>query len=91
MLQADEPTDYVVATGTSYTVRDFVQLAFEQAGLDWEKHVKFDPALPAAHRSRQPHRRPVPRPRPAGLGAEGPHAGAWHASWSTPILSGSTG
>ena len=43
MLQADEPTDYVVATGTSYTVRDFVQLAFEQAGLDWEKHVKFDP------------------------------------------------
>jgi GDPmannose 4,6-dehydratase len=43
MLQADEPTDYVVATGTSYTVRDFVQIAFEHAGLDWERHVKFDP------------------------------------------------
>ena len=42
MLQADEPTDYVVATGTAYSVRDFVTLAFEQAGLDWEKHVRFD-------------------------------------------------
>ena len=43
MLQADEPRDYVVATGTTYTVRDFVQIAFEHAGLDWEAHVKFDP------------------------------------------------
>jgi len=42
MLQHDEPTDYVVATGTSYTVRDFLQFAFEHAGMDWEKHVKFD-------------------------------------------------
>ena len=43
MLQADEPHDYVVATGTSYSVGDFVRMAFEHAGLDWEKHVKFDP------------------------------------------------
>ena len=43
MLQADEPADYVVATGTSYSVGDFVRMAFEHAGLDWEKHVKFDP------------------------------------------------
>lgn len=47
MLQHDEPTDYVVATGTSYTVRDFLRFAFEHAafehaGLDWEKHVEFD-------------------------------------------------
>lgn len=42
MLQTDEPSDYVVATGTAYTVRDFVQLAFGRAGLDWEKYVKFD-------------------------------------------------
>jgi GDPmannose 4,6-dehydratase len=42
MLQHSEPTDYVVATGTSYTVRDFLQFAFEHAGLDWEKHVQFD-------------------------------------------------
>lgn len=43
MLQADEPADYVVATGTSYSVGDFVRMAFEHADLDWEKHVKFDP------------------------------------------------
>ena len=43
MLQADEPGDYVVSTGTSYSVGDFVRMAFEHAGLDWEKHVKFDP------------------------------------------------
>jgi GDPmannose 4,6-dehydratase len=42
MLQQDDPKDYVVATGTSYTVRDFLQFAFEHAGLDWEEHVKFD-------------------------------------------------
>ena len=43
MLQADEPTDYVVATGTSYSVGDFVRMAFEHAGLEWERHVRFDP------------------------------------------------
>lgn len=42
MLQHDEPTDYVVATGTSYTVRDFLQFSFEHLGLDWQKHVQFD-------------------------------------------------
>jgi len=42
MLQAEEPTDYVVATGTAYAVRDFVQIAFDHIGLDWEKYVKFD-------------------------------------------------
>jgi GDPmannose 4,6-dehydratase len=42
MLQVDEPDDYVVATGTSYTVRDFLQFAFEHVGLDWEKYVRFD-------------------------------------------------
>ena len=42
MLQAAAPDDYVVATGTDYSVRDFVQIAFEEAGLDWERHVRFD-------------------------------------------------
>jgi GDPmannose 4,6-dehydratase len=42
MLQYDEPTDFVVATGTSYTVRDFPKFSFEHAGLSWEKRVKFD-------------------------------------------------
>jgi GDPmannose 4,6-dehydratase len=42
MLQADEPDDYVLATGVEFTVRDFVVTAFEHAGLDWERHVRFD-------------------------------------------------
>lgn len=42
MLQADEPDDFVLATGQAYSVRDFLQVAFEHAGLDWEEHVKFD-------------------------------------------------
>ena len=42
MLQADVPDDFVIATGTAYSVRDFVQFSFERAGLDWEKYVKYD-------------------------------------------------
>ena len=42
MLQADKPDDYALATGGNFTVRDFVTTAFEHAGLDWEKHVRFD-------------------------------------------------
>ncbi|MBC2868837.1 GDP-mannose 4,6-dehydratase [Streptomyces mexicanus] len=43
MLQHDEPTDYVVATGVAATVRQFVQTAFAHAGLDWAEHVRYDP------------------------------------------------
>lgn len=43
MLQRDEPDDYVVATGVAATVRDFLTAAFGAAGLDWERHVRFDP------------------------------------------------
>jgi GDPmannose 4,6-dehydratase len=43
MLQQDKPDDYVVATGETHTVREFVELAFERAGLDWKKHVATDP------------------------------------------------
>lgn len=42
MLQHDTPDDYVVSTGTDYTVKDFLQLSFEHVGLDWEKYVRFD-------------------------------------------------
>ncbi len=45
MLQAAEPQDYVLATGHAFTVRDFVSTAFEHAGLDWRKHVRFDERL----------------------------------------------
>ncbi|MFT4124666.1 MAG: GDP-mannose 4,6-dehydratase [Gordonia sp. (in: high G+C Gram-positive bacteria)] len=42
MLQADEPSDYVLATGFEFTVRDFVVASFEHAGLNWTDHVRFD-------------------------------------------------
>lgn len=45
MLQLDEPTDLVVATGVSHSVEDVVRTAFEIAGLDWEEHVVIDPDL----------------------------------------------
>jgi GDPmannose 4,6-dehydratase len=45
MLQQDKPDDYVIATGISHSVRELVQIAFAHAGLDWEKHVRVDPAL----------------------------------------------
>ena len=43
MLQQDQPDDFVLATGETHTVRDFVELAFTRAGLDWQKHVVIDP------------------------------------------------
>ena len=42
MLQLETPTDFVLATGVGYTVRDFAQLAFAHAGLDWERYVRYD-------------------------------------------------
>lgn len=42
MLQADEPDDFVLATGSAISVRDFTAAAFGHAGLDWEEHVRFD-------------------------------------------------
>jgi GDPmannose 4,6-dehydratase len=43
MLQANTPGDYVVATGETHSVREFVEKAFGHAGLDWERHVVYDP------------------------------------------------
>ncbi len=42
MLQHSEPNDFVVATGEAYSVREFLEVAFSYAGLDWQKHVEID-------------------------------------------------
>jgi GDPmannose 4,6-dehydratase len=42
MLQVDKADDYVLATGTSTTVKEFVEYSFEAADLDWKEFVKFD-------------------------------------------------
>ncbi|MFN7951450.1 MAG: GDP-mannose 4,6-dehydratase [bacterium] len=43
MLQQKSPDDYVIATGETHSVRELVQVAFECAGLDWEKYTVVDP------------------------------------------------
>lgn len=43
MLQQDAPDDYVIATGATRTVTDFLAAAFGHAGLDWRGHVRHDP------------------------------------------------
>jgi len=45
MLQQDRPQDYVIATGRSRPLEDFVRLAFEEVGLDWREHVISDKKL----------------------------------------------
>ena len=45
MLQQSSPDDYVVATGEAHSVRELVEIAFAHASLDWERHVRLDPAF----------------------------------------------
>lgn len=42
MLQVDEPTDYVLATGRGYSIKDFLEASFGHVDLDWREFVKFD-------------------------------------------------
>jgi GDPmannose 4,6-dehydratase len=42
MMQLDEPADLVLATGENHSVREFLELAFSHAGLDWEPYVEID-------------------------------------------------
>ncbi|MBY0359187.1 MAG: GDP-mannose 4,6-dehydratase [Candidatus Obscuribacterales bacterium] len=43
MLQQDQPEDYVIATGESHSVEEFLTAAFSSVGLDWHKYVEIDP------------------------------------------------
>ena len=43
MLQQPVPDDYVIATGETHTVREFLEVAFGHLDLDWKRHVKIDP------------------------------------------------
>jgi len=45
MLQQEKPDDYVIATGKPHSVKDFVEIAFQNVGLDWEKYVIVDKNL----------------------------------------------
>jgi GDPmannose 4,6-dehydratase len=43
MMQQDEPEDYVIATGETHSVREFVEIVFGKLGLDYKRHVSIDP------------------------------------------------
>ena len=43
MLQQPQADDYVIATGATHSVREFLELAFQCAGLNWQVHVEIDP------------------------------------------------
>jgi GDPmannose 4,6-dehydratase len=45
MLQQPKPDDFVIATGVTHGLKDFLEIAFAYAGLDWKKYVEIDPAL----------------------------------------------
>jgi GDPmannose 4,6-dehydratase len=45
MLQREKPEDYVIATGVSHSVRQLIEIAFTHVGLQWQDHVRVDPAL----------------------------------------------
>ena len=43
MLQQDEPDDYVIATGETHSVREFLEEAFALLGMNWKDYVEIDP------------------------------------------------
>jgi len=43
MMQQNEPDDFVIATGQTHSVREFLQVAFDYAQMDWEGYVETDP------------------------------------------------
>lgn len=45
MLQQDTPDDFIIATGVTQSLRDFVEATFAELGLDWQRHVRSDPTL----------------------------------------------
>lgn len=76
MLQADEPDDYVLATGEGYSVRDFLTLAFAEVGLDWKRHVRFDDR----------YLRPSEVDSIVGDATKANESLGWHAEVRTPEL-----
>ena len=45
MLQHQEPDDFVIGTGETHSVQEFLELAFDYVGIDWQKYVQIDPNL----------------------------------------------
>ncbi len=86
MLQVDEPDDFVIATGETHSVREFLEAAFEHAGMDWEPYVEIDP------RYFRPAEVDVllgdpSKAKRSSAGSRGWASTSWCGSWSTPTSS----
>ncbi len=69
MLQQDSPDDFVIGTGESHTVREFVEAAFAHVGLDWRDYVVIDPRYERPAEVDFPSGRHHQSQRGAGMGA----------------------
>ncbi len=69
MLQQDQPDDYVVATGETHSVREFLELTFSQLDLDYHDFVEFDPRYTSPVRGRRAPGRCQQGPRTTRLGS----------------------
>jgi GDPmannose 4,6-dehydratase len=78
MLQQDSPDDFVIATGVTYSVEDFVKLCFEHVGLDWKEHVRHDDR----------YVRPTEVDVLVGDASKAARLLGWRASTLTPQLAG---
>ncbi len=69
-LERDEPADFVLATGRSHSLEDFVRLSFEAVGLDFREHVRTDPALLRPSEIPEMHANPERAERELGFRAQ---------------------
>lgn len=76
MLQQEQPQDYVIATGRSYKLADFVAAAFAQVNLDWQEHVVVDASL----------LRPTDITRGQGNPSKAQHQLGWLANYQMPDI-----
>jgi hypothetical protein len=76
MLQQERPQDYVIATGETHSVREFLDEVFGSSDLDWKQYVEVDPALLPPRRGRPAARRREQGPQGARLAAAGDVQGA---------------
>ena len=76
MLQQDAPEDFVICTGETHSVREFCEVAFGHAGLNWEDHVVIDEAFFRPARSIFSSVTP-PRPKNCSAGSREPRSRTW--------------
>ena len=100
MLQQDDPDDYVVATGETHQVREFVRMAFEVAGIDdWQSYVRHDPKFlrPARVDSSSAIHQGARQTRPGMRDASSPNSSRrwsrtiWRSRAATPLRPWDTG